>query len=62
MVDELGLEVVTLKHQPTIAAFRNGWATWVHGDNAVQVLNKKLADFDKKAKLAAGEDKARRIR
>jgi len=62
MVDELGLDVVSLKHQPTIAAFRNGWATWVHGDKAVEVLNKKLADFDKKAKLKAGEDKARRIR
>ena len=55
LVNELGLNVFSLRHNPTIAAYRNGWSTWVHGDNAVSVLEKKLADFDVKAKEDAQE-------
>ena len=50
LVEELELEVVPLKHMPTLCAFRNGWASWVHGNNAASVLEKKLADFDVKAR------------
>ena len=49
-VDELQLDLIPLKHSPTVAAFRNGWATWVHGQDAVKVLYGKLNDFDVKAK------------
>ena len=49
-IDELQLDLIPLKHSPTIAAFRNGWATWVHGENSVNVLKAKLKDFDIKAK------------
>ena len=49
-VDELQLDLIPLKHSPTIAAFRNGWATWVHGQDSVKVLYGKLNDFDVKAK------------
>ena len=49
-VDELQLELIPLKHSPTIAAFWNGWATWVHGENSVNVLKGKLKDFDVKAR------------
>ena len=50
MVDELELDLVRMRHAPTLAAFRNGWATWVHGDKSVQVLAKKISDFDERAK------------
>ena len=50
LVDELQLEVVPLKHMPTLVAFHNGWATSVHGNNAAQVLDKKLWNFDTKAR------------
>ena len=50
LVDELQLDLIPLRHSPTIAAFRNGWATWVHGENAVNVIKSKLNDFDVKAK------------
>ncbi len=57
LVDELKLDLIPLRHSPTIAAFRNGWATWVHGENAVNVIKAKLEDFDVKAKEKQNEKK-----
>ena len=55
MVDELQLDLVPMKHMPTLAAFRNGWATWVHGDDSVAVLANKLEDFDEEAEMKAND-------
>ena len=46
-----------MRHSPTIAAFRNGWASWVHGENSVNVLKGKLNDFDIKAKERLNDHK-----
>ncbi len=50
MVKEYGINVIDLRHRPTIAAFRHGWETLVNGKGSVDVLASKIDDFDKKAK------------
>ena len=46
MIEEYEIEVIPLRHQPCIAAFRNGWETSVYGQGAVEVLRDKIDDFD----------------
>ena len=50
MVKEYGINVLDLRHRPTITAFRHGWETLVNGKGSVDVLASKIEDFDKKAK------------
>ena len=60
LVDELeftAADLSGLKHEPTIAAFRNGWASWVHGENAVQIMKGKLKNFDVQAKERQADNK-----
>ena len=54
LVDELKLDLTPMKHMPTLAAFRNGWCSWVHGTDAVEVMKEKLPDFDTQAELQMG--------
>ena len=49
MIEDYEIDVIPLRHQPTIAAFRNGWETSVYGKGAVEVLKAKLDDFDTRA-------------